>query len=498
MITKHGKSIEITDQLSPKAATAIAQWIGGYTVIYNQKTMASKSAYQSWLAAGKTADSRPTVDAAAAHLQAELTFLREIPSQIRRNAGAKWFESHQASLKGVRSHPTVRPKHKKRNCYVTNELFDVQPLDSKRCLIQLKTNSGKRNRGQYLTGVVMPFPAEAAGKALYLSRKGRRFWLSMSFDKTLKVMTEAEVRQYAVSLSDEELIQKMVGFDLGVKRQVTDSSGQVYHLSEETTDTLTRLENRRTRYQRRYARIARANDRTAGTVKRSRTCGEKNLQQKIAKYSEKRANIQSNNSHHISKRIADSTPLIAVFEDLKIQNMVRKPKAKLCETTGRWLANGASAKRGLNKALHSVNLGQIRQFTEYKLKDRGKLMIRVRPHYSSQECSECGHTEKGNRPSQATFKCLHCGFAANADDNAACVIKKRGIVHVRSDAFSKGKTPRTIKVRRKKKNEAQELTSSGSGDCVSPGFQAVIDDALNSRQTIEHHGLSEARGFSPE
>ena len=67
--------------------------------------------------------------------------------------------------------------------------------------------------------------------------------------------------------------------------------------------------------------------------------------------------------------------------------MVRKPKAKLCEDTGRWLANGASAKRGLNKALHSVNMGLIRQFTEYKLMVRGKLMVRVKPHYSSQECS---------------------------------------------------------------------------------------------------------------
>jgi len=178
--------------------------------------------------------------------------------------------------------------------------------------------------------------------------------------------------------------------------------------------------------------------------------------------------------------------------------MVRKPKAKLCEDTGRWLANGASAKRGLNKAIHSVNMGQIRQFTAYKLKDRGKLMVRVQPHYSSQECSQCGHTEKGNRPSQATFQCLGCGYTANADDNAACVIKQRGITYVRSEAFSIEKTLRVIKVRRKKTNKAQELASSGSGDCVSPGIQAVISDALNSRRTRENSCPSEARGFSHE
>jgi putative transposase len=490
MIVKHGHSIEITRQLSPQAATAIAQWIGGYTVIYNQKTLTSRASYQAWIDAGKPVNHRPGADAAAAHLQAEFTFLKDIPSQIRRNAGAKWFEAHQAALKGVRSRPTVRPKHKKRSCYVTNELFDVQALNGERCLIQLKVNSGKRHRGQYLAGVVMPFAAEVAGKALFLSRKGRRFWLSMSFDKTLDVMTEEDVRHYAASLTDEELAGQVIGYDLGVKRQATDSTGEVYHLKEDAIASLDRLEKRRIRYQRRYARIARANDRMADTNKRPRTRGEQRLQVKIGRHSEKRAKIQFNNSHHISKKIADNTPLIAVFEDLKINNMVRRPKAKLCPETGHWLRNGASAKRGLNKSIHSVNMGQIRQLAAYKLKDRGKLMVRVKPHYSSQECSACGYIHADNRPNQKTFLCLQCGFAANADDNAACVIRQRGITHVRSEAFSTGKTPRTIKVRKK---QARELASSGSGDLVSPGFQATIGDALHSRRTIENHGLSEAR-----
>ena len=51
------------------------------------------------------------------------------------------------------------------------------------------------------------------------------------------------------------------------------------------------------------------------------------------------------------------------------------------------------------------------------------------------------------------------------------------------------------KVRRKKTNEAQELASSGSGDCVRPDIQAVISDALNSRRTRENSCPSEARGF---
>lgn len=164
---------------------------------------------------------------------------------------------------------------------------NVQPLDSERCLIQLKTNSGKRHRCQYLTGMVVPFAAETAGKALFLSRKGRRFWLSMSFDKTLDVMDEGAVRQYAASLIETELENQVVGFDLGVERQVTDSAGTVYHLPDAAAASLNRLGKRRVRYQRRYARMARANDRKADTVKRSRTGGEKKMQYKLGRYSEK-------------------------------------------------------------------------------------------------------------------------------------------------------------------------------------------------------------------
>ena len=491
MIVKHGKSIEITDQLSSESANVIAQWIGSYTVIYNQKTIQSKADFAAWIAAGKPEDQRPTTNAKAAHFSQELPFLKNVPSQIRRNAGAKWFEALSAAKKGVRKHPQVKPRHKKRNCYVTNELFDVQALDENRCIIQLRANSTKKSRGQFLTGIVMPFAKEDAGKALYLSRKGARFWLSMAYDKSLDVMTASEAKTYALSLTDEELSASMIGYDLGVKRQVTGSDGAIYHLNNQAQEKLKALDARRKRYQKRYARMALANDKTAGTKKRQRSNAEKKLQNKIARYSEKKAAIQMNNSHHISKKIADDTPLIAVFEDIKINNMVRKPKAKLCEETGRWLQNGAAAKRGLNLVIHSANMGQIRQFSAYKLRDRGKLFIKVKPHHSSQECSKCGHIDKDNRKTQEKFECLNCGFAANADDNASEVIKGRGQKHVRSEAFSKEKTVRKISARR---NKARELASSGSGDVVSlENFQAAIDDALNSKSTFSNDGLLEAR-----
>ena len=49
----------------------------------------------------------------------------------------------------------------------------------------------------------------------------------------------------------------------------------------------------------------------------------------------------------------------------------------------------------------------------------------VLPYYTSLECSNCGHVEKGNRLSQELFVCQSCGYTDNADENASKVILKR-------------------------------------------------------------------------
>ncbi|MBP2324476.1 transposase [Kibdelosporangium banguiense] len=41
------------------------------------------------------------------------------------------------------------------------------------------------------------------------------------------------------------------------------------------------------------------------------------------------------------------------------------------------------------------------------------------PRETSRTCSECGHVDKRNRPSQAVFACQACRYTANADHNAS-------------------------------------------------------------------------------
>ena len=51
-------------------------------------------------------------------------------------------------------------------------------------------------------------------------------------------------------------------------------------------------------------------------------------------------------------------------------------------------------------------------------KARGRVE-KVNPVFTSQRCSACGHVDAKSRESQARFVCTACGFADNADVNAA-------------------------------------------------------------------------------
>jgi transposase len=44
---------------------------------------------------------------------------------------------------------------------------------------------------------------------------------------------------------------------------------------------------------------------------------------------------------------------------------------------------------------------------------------KINPAFTSQRCSACGQVDPKSRESQAVFWCTACGFACNADVNAA-------------------------------------------------------------------------------
>lgn len=61
---------------------------------------------------------------------------------------------------------------------------------------------------------------------------------------------------------------------------------------------------------------------------------------------------------------------------------------------------------------------KIYEFVEYKAESEGIAVKQVSPKYTSQRCSECGHTTKGNR-NGSKFECVNCRKNLHSDYNAA-------------------------------------------------------------------------------
>ncbi|MCY0899767.1 MAG: transposase [Firmicutes bacterium] len=78
---------------------------------------------------------------------------------------------------------------------------------------------------------------------------------------------------------------------------------------------------------------------------------------------------------------------------------------------------------------HSWAFHQLRTFITYKATLAGVPVVFVNPRNTSRTCPHCGLIDKRNRPNQASFQCIGCGFAGPADTIAARNIASRAAVN---------------------------------------------------------------------
>jgi putative transposase len=184
------------------------------------------------------------------------------------------------------------------------------------------------------------------------------------------------------------------GIDRGVAVSAALSTGELLH-----TPNLTAGERKRMlRLERRLARAKR------GSNRRGR------LKLAIARLRARETDRRKDWAEKASTGIARRFDLIRV-EDLKIGNMTRSAKG----TTGNPGRN-VRAKSGLNREILRSGWGLLIRRLEEKAPGR---VEKVKPHFTSQRCSACGHVDAKSRQSQARFVCTACGFAGHADVNAA-------------------------------------------------------------------------------
>jgi transposase len=93
-----------------------------------------------------------------------------------------------------------------------------------------------------------------------------------------------------------------------------------------------------------------------------------------------------------------------------------RKRARSARGTAAEPGRNVAAKAGLNREIARSGWGLLVRRTEDKAPGR---VEKVPPAYTSQRCSACGHVAAESRESQALFRCVACGYACNADVNAA-------------------------------------------------------------------------------
>lgn len=145
---------------------------------------------------------------------------------------------------------------------------------------------------------------------------------------------------------------------------------------------------------------------------------------KLAKLHDKIARQRRSINH------AQSTRLVRLADDITLENLQLRNVTRAVKkgVTGR--QNGRKRKSALNRGILDNAIGSFYSMLESKAQERGRSVRRVEAAYTSQTCHECGYSHPENRLSQATFRCLNCGYSENADQNAARNIKRMGMLGV--------------------------------------------------------------------
>ena len=146
----------------------------------------------------------------------------------------------------------------------------------------------------------------------------------------------------------------------------------------------------------------------------------KKQKKKISCLHHRIANVRKDFLHKLSTEISENQAKVYV-EGLQIRNMSSSARGTINDP-----GRNVKAKSGLNKSILDQGWFEFRRQLDYKLYWRGGMLEEVNPRNTSQRCSECGYTAKGNRLTQSVFRCQECGHEEHADINAAKNIRTVG------------------------------------------------------------------------
>jgi transposase len=221
---------------------------------------------------------------------------------------------------------------------------------------------------------------KAINTSLTLNKRESGWWLTLSYDEDVSVLTEPEA--------------PIVGVDVGITNFLTTSTGKHYGTFH---GKLREQQKRDREKRRRKAKLRKCLDKKG--VKKLPSTSSKSGQ-RLARH------VRQEINRAVNECFAEHPDTQLAYEQLSVATMKFKARAQ-------------------NAYLYASNLAHIPKQIAWNAAKRGIRATRVKSAYSSQECSVCHYVDRANRPDQQSFCCQICGFQAHADLNAATNIEHR-------------------------------------------------------------------------
>lgn len=207
--------------------------------------------------------------------------------------------------------------------------------------------------------------------------------------------------------SGEYYVSLLLEYETNVKPVETESFlGLNYSMKELYVDSNGNKPDYPGYYRQMEDKLAKEQRKLSRMVKHSENY--KKQRKKIAKIHEKIANQRKDFLHKQSKMITDKCDCLCV-EDLDMAHMAAMPH---------W-----------GKSVHDNGYGLFTQFSEYKLRIKGKKFVKINKFFpSTQTCSNCGYRNPQTKNLKLQeWTCPQCGTHHDRDINAAINIRNEGM-----------------------------------------------------------------------
>lgn len=307
-------------------------------------------------------------------------FLNDIPAQPLQESLKRVNKSFQNFFRKEADYPKIKSRRNYKS--ITFTQFGIgKQRDKKGILRTIRYAASLGRKGVLLISKLGEIPInlhrklDGKVKQVIIKEQGNRWYAIFCVERQVANETLATTNA--------------VGIDVGIKSFAFTSDGE----NVKNPKFLRASEKKLKKAQRRLSK------------KKKGSKNRKKQISKVANLHEKIANQRKDFLHKLTYKWSKEYSIVFV-EDLNIRNMIRNRK--------------------LSKSIQDAGWGMFRNLLEYKCHREGGKLVRVKPHYTTQDCSCCQNRVKKSL-SVRTHVCTKCGTILDRDHNAAINILNKGL-----------------------------------------------------------------------